>query len=260
MNYKGWMHGLSFEPDNSLREYLMEGITQGFKIVDQGAKIESYECTNYNSVLKGPAHDNVDSLLDQEISEGKYIRCDTKPLVVHALGAVPKSDNTFRPITDCRRPIGESINIFMAHTHQPFNFSMVDDIADMVSPGCYMSCTDIKSAYCSVSIHPDDRKYQGISWVREGIQTYFVDTRLCFWVCCAPYIFTQISKFIVNCMSRRGYNKVVGYIDDFWVAGNTPQECQEAHHALIKLLRDLGFGISWKKLIGPSTHVLILKQ
>lgn len=163
MNHNGWVHELSFETDLNLRKYLYEGITNGFKIVDQDAKVSSYECDNYDSVLSGPAGDYINALLQQEIAEGKYIFSEEKPYVVHALGAVPKSDNTFRPITDCKQPLGHSINNFMDETHQPFTFSTVDDVASMVTRGCYMSCTDIKSAYRSVTIHPDHWKFQGIS-------------------------------------------------------------------------------------------------
>lgn len=59
-------------------------------------------------------------------------------------------------------------------------------------------------------------------------------------------------------MARRGYTRVIGYIDDFWVGGNTWQECCEAQEALITLLGDLGFTVSWKKTISPSTKVQYL--
>lgn len=117
LNHTGWLHELSFESDICLREYLVEGITNGFRIIDNGASIESYECENNNSITKGPAKEYIDNLIHQEVMEGKYIVSGTKPFVVHALGAVPKSDNTFRPITDCKQPLGQSINNFMEETH-----------------------------------------------------------------------------------------------------------------------------------------------
>lgn len=87
MNYRGWMHELSFEPDQKLCENLQEGITNGFRIVDSGSVINSYECDDYKSVLEGPAKEYISSLLDAEISEGKYIAVDKKPHLVHGLGA-----------------------------------------------------------------------------------------------------------------------------------------------------------------------------
>lgn len=59
-------------------------------------------------------------------------------------------------------------------------------------------------------------------------------------------------------MARHGFTKVVGYIDDFWVAGDTLEECKAGQSALISLLGDLGFQVSWKKCIGPATTVQYL--
>lgn len=128
----------------------------------------------------------------------------------------------------------------------------------MVTPNCYMSCVDIKAAYRTVSIHPDHWDFQGISWNYGGVPTYLKDTRLCFGLRCAPYIFTQISRFVVNCMARRGFYNVVGYIDDFWVTEKTFDDCCRAQIALISLLRDLGFSVNWGKCISPSTKVQYL--
>ena len=73
--------------------------------MDDDAYVMPYSCTNHLSVKSGPAHDNVSHLILQGISDGKYVRADFVCKCMHALGAVPKTDNTFRPITDCHFPL-----------------------------------------------------------------------------------------------------------------------------------------------------------
>lgn len=44
-----WEHELSFETDLGLVEYIRQGITWGFDIVDEFHQIEGYEQENYSS-------------------------------------------------------------------------------------------------------------------------------------------------------------------------------------------------------------------
>lgn len=250
MNWTAWK--LSFERDEELSRYLYRGIRDGFNILDNNAIIEPYECANYNSVTKGEAYVGINELISKEILEGKYIRADKKPRAIHALGAIKKSDSSFRPITDCKRPLQRSVNNYMETTHQQFSFITIDEVADLIETNDYMCSVDISSAYRSVSINPSDWEYQGIVWERDGMPEYYLDTRLCFGIRCAPYIFTRITSFIVNCMIRRGYKKTVGYIDDFWICESSYQKCKEGQHALITLLGELGFRVNWKKCVSPD--------
>ena len=59
-------------------------------------------------------------------------------------------------------------------------------------------------------------------------------------------------------MLRKGFRGVVAYIDDFFIAAATYEECRKWVDILIKLLRKLGFLISWKKVVGPSVLITFL--
>lgn len=252
MNLNGWYHELNFEKDLELKEYLWNGVRDGFRIIDCDADIPTYECFNYNSALRGDAYDTIDKLIQKEIEEGKYVFSESKPQNIHAIGAVPKSDHSYRPITDCKRPLFSSVNNYMNTTHQSFSFSTVDDVVKIIEPQCYMATVDISSAYRSITINPADWDRQGIAWVVGGEKRYYKDTRLCFGVKCAPFIFTQISRFITKCMERRGFPKVIGYIDDFWICEMSYERCVAAQISLLELLGDLGFSVSWHKCTSPS--------
>lgn len=258
-NIHGWYHELSFENDDRLRNYLWFGVTNGFLIVDEDSSIPSYECRNYKSVETGEAFEFVNSLILSELSQGKYRIAREKRHSVHSLGAVPKKgNNKWRPITDCKRPIGDSINSFMSSTFRDFCYTTVDNVIELVTPGCFMSTVDIQAAYLSVLVHPTQWKFQGISWPIEGKATYLYDTHVCFGLRCAPYLFTQISNFVLRCLQRRGFKKCAVYLDDFILLGDSQEECRTAQLTFIEILRSLGFYISWSKCVAPTQCVTYL--
>lgn len=253
LNLPGWLHELSHENDVNLRNYLSFGVQNGFLIIDEGAEIVSYESKNYRSVESGPAHDFIDNLIKSELSNGKYVLAADKPHCVHALGAVPKKESQkWRPITDCKRPIGFSVNSYMSTTFREFTYTTVDKVIDMIKPGYFMSSVDIAAAYRSILIHPSNWKYQGIQWVINEKPTYLYDTHLCFGARCAPYLFTQVSNFILRCLKRRGFQLCTVYLDDFLLIGKNRQECLDAQSNLISILRSLGFHVAWNKCMSPS--------
>ena len=59
-------------------------------------------------------------------------------------------------------------------------------------------------------------------------------------------------------IERRGFLSIIVYLDDFLIIGETKEECQKAFSALLHLLQDLGFQISWRKVIGPTQKLVFL--
>lgn len=116
----------------------------------------------------------------------------------------------------------------------------------------YMATIDLASAYRSVSVTPEHWKYLGLHWQFENDSCFMMDTRLFFGMSCAPFIFSTLSKFVVKCMKRRGYDRIFCYLDDYIVIGSTFKECREKQLALIGLLRELGFFINWGKCTSPN--------
>ena len=255
LNPQTWSYYLEHEDDIDLQSYLWTGVSEGFDIVNRDVDIDPYECPNYNSCITGPAFQFVDNLILNELDQGKFVLASEKPHCVHALGAVPKSDGSFRPITDCKRPLSRSINNYMDTT---FSYASTDQVCDMMTQGCYMATVDIASAYRSVSVHPDQWTYQGNSWPIQGHTTYLYDVRLSFGLRCAPFIFTQLSNFVVRTMKRLGYANVISYIDDFIVVESTREKCVQSQAVLFELLGSLGFEVSWKKCTAPATMVRYL--
>ena len=74
MNLSGWVHELSYESDHDLHTYLFYGVSDGFLIVDPDADIPSYDCLNYISPLTPDPYNFVNKLINEELSQGKYIK------------------------------------------------------------------------------------------------------------------------------------------------------------------------------------------
>lgn len=258
LNIPGWLHELTYENDRNLREYLLAGVQHGFFIVDQEVVIPTYEGKNYFSVTKGEAHTFINDLIISELRDGKFVVASSKPHCIHAVGAVPKRSGGWRPITDCKRPIGSSINSFMTTTYKEFCYSTVDNVIELIRPGCYMASVDIQAAYRSILVHPTQWTYQGISWTLNGKPTFLCDTHVCFGLKCAPYLFTQVTNFVLRCLKRRGFDRCLVYLDDYLVLGDTRQQCEDAQLTLISILRSLGFYVSWKKCAAATQIITYL--
>ena len=71
------------------------------------------------------------------------------------------------------------------------------------------------------------------------------DTRLPFGASKSPGIFNRLTQSVRRMMERHGYT-VICYLDDFLVVAQTQAQCLPAMHTLSRLLRRLGFAISWK--------------
>ena len=187
----------------------------------------------------------------------------TKPRCVHPIGRVPKKDSgKSRPITDCSRPHGLSLNDHIKRDLESFRMKSIDTAVSFSTPNCFYSIVDIESAWRWIPVFPPHHKLQGFPWMfgtQDSSQyNYYVDNRLCFGVSCTPSIFNCISNAIARMMARHGFRAVVNYLDDFLTIGNTQEECQRGLVTLINLLHYLGFNVSWRKVVSPTQRITFL--
>ena len=123
-----------------------------------------------------------------------------------------------------------------------------------------MAKIDLRHAYRSVPIHPDNYKATGCKWqfLGDHSYTYFYDTRLPFGAKSSPEIFHRITQSVRRMMARRGFPNIIVYLDDFLVIGATREECQLAYDTLFQLLIDLGFTLSEHNLVPPTQPLTFL--
>lgn len=149
------------------------GVTDGFKIVD--GDVPSYHCHNYNSILGNHTKPMMDKIIRRELAEGCISIVSKKPICLHSLGAVPKGPTDIRPITDCSRPPGRSVNNFCGSLLTKFSYSSIHDAVKLFERGWFLSVVDIKSAYRAVSNAPEHRNYLGFEWTLDDKSEYYVD-------------------------------------------------------------------------------------
>ena len=231
--------------------FLWKGFVLGFQIVDSDCSA-GYLCENYDSITGPEFYDEMSALLTKEISEGKVTVVDSQPQCVHSLGAVTKSNGKLRPITDCSRPDGASINNFMESTFEPFSYNSVEDAVDVLEKESFMAVVDVSSAYRSVNVLADQTKFQGLSWDFGDGPLWLLDHRLCFGLRCAPNIYNAISDFIVKIARSWGASKVINYLDDFLVISDTASSCLHERTLVTNAITILGASVSWKKVTDPS--------
>ena len=155
---------------------------------------------------------------------------------------------------DGSRPVGEAINDFAIG--RLVKYATIEDATRLAKQNYYVAEVDLKSANRSGPIHPDDYYIAaGLRWKFDGSDTYtnLFDLRLPFGSKPGPCIFHRLSQAVKRCMARHGYDCLVAYLDDFLIV------CETKEHALlllIGLLRRLGFGISWAKVVGPTQRLV----
>ena len=157
LKYNVWEMELRDDED---REFLLDGIKHGFHIVnEQGFK--QVECENYNSTLNCVTQAAMEKQIKTELSEGRYEIVEHKPVIVSALGAVEKPSGGIRLIHDASRPAGVALNDY-AQLEYKLKFQLVSDAENLLAPNVFMTKVDLKSAYRSVAIHPDDYCVTGL--------------------------------------------------------------------------------------------------
>lgn len=147
----------------------------------------------------------------------------------------PKKDGSRRMIFNLK-PLNEYI------TYHKFKMDTLKTALTLVNKQCFMASLDIKDAYYMVRIHPDDRKYLKFHW-RDKLFAY---TALPMGYSASPRIFTKILKPIFATLRQKGVT-VMGYIDDFYIQGDSAEQCQTAIKATTQLLESCGFIINYEK-------------
>ena len=257
LKYATWESELENDED---KEFLLDGIKNGFRITESDYVPEQVECDNYKSATGAENRHKAEQQILEEIAEGRYVVVSGKPVIISSLGAVKKPDSEkVRLIHDCSRPVGKSVNSY-AKTNT-FKYETVDNAVQKLKPGSWMAKVDLSQAYRSVGIHPDCYKATGLKWnfsfSPEGEYTYMIDTRLPFGAAKSCEIFQRISSSVTRMMRRRGFD-VISYLDDFLCIEDDKNYCALAYATLRMLLTSLGFTINEDKACPPNQTMIFL--
>ena len=244
--------------DDIDKEFILNGLRNGFDIIDIDASPTKVHCDNHRSAQPGsPLYDRASKQILHEIGMGNYEVVSEPPDIISPLGVLEKPDGGVRLIHDCSMPPGRAVNDYSTEEWH-LKFARVDDAAALVTEGCFMAKVDISSAYRHVPISRHSQRVTGLKW-QFGTKTVFLkDTKLCFGARLAPGVFHRLSQAVKRMLKRKGLSATVVYLDDFFIKANNFHECLEALNMVINLLRKLGFHINWKKVTDPCTKIVFL--
>ena len=123
-----------------------------------------------------------------------------------------------------------------------------------------MAKIDLLHAYRSIGIHPNNFDALGLKWKFGNSKhfTFLYDNKLSYGDRCAPGIFHRRTQAVKCMMKCRNSEAIVVYLYDFLVIGPTLEECTEVFDCLLSLLQQLGFDISWHKVVYPTQQLVFL--
>jgi hypothetical protein len=248
LQYRAWYDELPH--DYIDRDFILSGVLKGFHIVDFKHITDFVKLANHASALHNRGL--VEDAIKQEIAHGRYIIAQQLPNIISPLGAIKKANGTIRLIHDCSRPSGRTLNDYAVSFS--VHYQTIDHVKEFISKNMYMVKVDLVNAYRSVRLCAEDYCATGLSWRFAGdrADTILVDVCLPFGASASSGIFTCLTRAVTVMMRCRGFPNTVAYLDDFLLAEPTYERCLLGLYTLIRLLRSLGFDISYGKLQGPT--------
>ena len=258
-----WAKHLAAHPDQIYAQYILRGITYGFRIgFGHGTHLCTRASSNHPSAMEQPAV--VSKGLQKEISKGRLIGpldpASFPYVQISSLGAIPKKHTVdeWRLILDLSHPKAASVNDGIDRGLCSLSYMKVDDVVQQVllkGRGSMLAKIDIKSAFRNVPVHPADRHLLGMMWKSQ----LFIDTVLPFGQRSAPKIFNCIADALQWIAKSQGVTYLEHFLDDYITVGAPgSMECDSNLATLISLCTILNLPLAAEKKEGPTTCLAYL--
>jgi len=258
-----WSYFLSTHPSQTLVEFFIRGLSQGFRIGLNNTSIKLRSAKkNMNSSLDHPLV--VQEYLRKEVVEGRVAGPFREELVPHVhinrFGVIPKSHqpNKWRLIVDLSFPREHSINDGIPKDLCSMSYVTINDAIDRIlstGPGSLLAKIDIKNAFRLIPVHPADRHFLAMQWDNW----IFIDTCLPFGLRSAPKLFNLMADMLAWILQEQGVTFLIHYLDDFLTIGApSSPECQFNLNTIVTVCNALGIPLALEKVAGPATSLEFL--
>lgn len=257
-----WRQQLKGHPDPDFVEYLLQGMTEGFRI---GFRYQECTCRSAKRNMKS-ALDNpqvVRQYLAAESTLGRIegpLEMGMPGVIVNRFGVIPKQhqQGKWRLIVDLSHPKGFSINDGIEPELCSLSYASIDDAVSIIlqkGQGTLLAKLDLESAYRIIPVHPHDRHLLGMQF--DG--KLYVDKALPFGLRSAPKIFTALADGLLWVLYQHNIQAALHYLDDYIFFGSPDTlECADALERALQLCGQLGVPISKSKVEGPATVLTFL--
>ena len=134
-----------------------------------------------------------------------------------------------------------------------FKMESIKNVINMVHQDAWMASVDLKDAFFSVPIHPNDQKFLNFFW-----ETPYKFVAMHNGYSDAMRIFTKILKSPFAQLRKMGHLSVI-YVDDSYLQGETLLQCQNNVSETVVLLQSLGFTVHPEKsVLEPKQKIVFL--
>ena len=152
------------------------------------------------------------------------------------------------------RPVINLKHLNQIIPYQHFKMEGLFRLREMLQKDDFICKLDMKDAFFSVPLHQSSRKYIRFLW--SGSLYEFLC--LCFGLDPAPRIFTKLIKVPISVLSRINI-RVIIYLDDMLLMGQTMEEILMSRDTTIFLLQHLGFILNMEKsILNPVQEIEFL--
>ena len=158
-----------------------------------------------------------------------------------------KNDGNIRIILDLTK-----LNLLIRDEHH--KLETLKTALELIEPNDLFTSLDLKSAYYSIPIWHQDRKYLKFLWQGKVYQYNVCANGLC----SVPRIFSKIIRQVMAFLRLRGHRSTF-YLDDSLLIGNTEYSIINNTLETLKILELLGFTVHPEKsVLKPSTSIKYL--
>ena len=233
---------LEITKDRNILHYI-----SGTKIKLEDTGIDSNRaCTKVSQhVFLPEENDKIDKAIVQLLNQGVITKSTNEAdQVVSNIFFRTKKDNSLRIILNIKK-----LNAQLKS--EKFKMHSVLSAIALITPGCFMASIDLSSAYYSLPIHKDHKKYFKFFWNNSLYQYECVPNGLCQ----APFIFTKITKPIFADLHAKGHLST-SYLDDSLLVARSERECAQNILDTCKLFISLGFTVHKdKSVLAPVQQI-----
>lgn len=248
---------LKTHPDQTFVTRLCDGLSHGFHLGYKGERFPR-AAKNLPSAIQQPQVIEKNLLEEVQLGRlaGPFESTPFKNFQIHPLGLVPKKGSQkWRTIFHLSYPKGspDSLNANIPIEDYTLQYIRIDDAIALVlkhGPGCFMTKTDIQSAFRIIPVHPEDWELLGMSWKGR----YYFDKALPFGLRSAPYLFNQLSDALEWLVRHHlSIPSIIHILDDFFIVQPAPSSlCATALCRVLTLFEELSIPLAPKKTFRPT--------
>lgn len=199
---------------------------------------------DFTTTPQGFVHDNnifstrektfLNTEIPKLLTSGCIKKVNNRPTCVSRISCVPKSDGSYRLVTDLRE-----LNNYLVD--KKFVYEGIDDVLAIVEPEDRLVTADIKNGFFHIQVAEEFWEFLGFSWDNQ----YYTWVVAPFGLKLSPYYFCKILRPVVKHLRTSGLNIVV-YVDDWIISANVNQ-INHMRDVFIETIEKLGYCINYSK-------------